>query len=169
MDRFVASAPRNDVVGSRLIFQISRSSSPGLTGRSQYPRDRSDRAVKPRHTGSPACAGDDSECAAAAVPFPNTASPSRGTIRPGFAQTFSLEKEGAGNAGCALHPRSRVQKLCEECAHEHTGSAETLRHPPRNGFTAYAVLSSATNSSCHRHCRLDGHSDPVGSHQPPTA
>jgi hypothetical protein len=23
-------------------------------------------------------------------------------------------KEGAGNAGCALHPRSRVQKLCEE-------------------------------------------------------
>jgi hypothetical protein len=30
-------------------------------------------------------------------------------------------------------------------AHEHTGSAETLRHSPRNGFTAYAVLSPATS------------------------
>src|SRR5712691_11026992 len=36
------------------------------------------------------------------------ASPSRGTICPRFAQTFSLE-EGAGNAGRTLHPRSRVQ------------------------------------------------------------
>jgi hypothetical protein len=26
----------------------------------------------------------------------------------------------------------------------------------RNGFTAYAVLSSATNSSCHRHRRIEG-------------
>ncbi len=50
-------------------------------------------------------------------------------------------KEGAGNAGCALHPRSRAQdaqKKTKENAHEHTGSAETLRHSPRNGFTAYA-------------------------------
>jgi hypothetical protein len=38
----------------------------------------------------------------------DTASPSRGTVCPRFVQTFSLE-EGAGNAGCALHPRSRVQ------------------------------------------------------------
>src|ERR1700704_82334 len=30
------------------------------------------------------------------------------------------KKEGAGNAGCALHPRSRVQCV-EDCAHEHTG------------------------------------------------
>jgi hypothetical protein len=34
--------------------------------------------------------------------------PSRDMICPSFAQTFSLV-EGAGNAGCALHPRSRVQ------------------------------------------------------------
>ena len=26
-----------------------------------------------------------------------------------------------------------------------------IRHPLRDGFTAYAVLSPATNSSCHRH------------------
>src|SRR5882724_8207122 len=35
---------------------------------------------------------------------------SRGAVRPRFAQTFrALKSEGAGNAGCALHPRSRVQ------------------------------------------------------------
>jgi hypothetical protein len=39
-----------------------------------------------------------------------------------------------------------VCKCTSKNAHEHTGSAETLRHPPRNGFTAYGVLSSATNS-----------------------
>src|SRR6266702_4269864 len=32
----------------------------------------------------------------------------------------------------------------EKCAHEHTGSAETLRPSPRNGFTAYSVLSLVT-------------------------
>jgi len=35
-------------------------------------------------------------------------------------------------------------------AHEHTGSAETLRPSPRNGFTAYSALSSVTGLSCHR-------------------
>src|SRR6478609_8264699 len=36
-------------------------------------------------------------------------------------QLFALDrKEGAGNAGCTLHPRSHVQWV-EECAHEHTG------------------------------------------------
>ena len=52
--------------------------------------------------------------------------------------------------------RGPVCKMGRENAHEHTGSAEAIRHSLRNGFTAYAVLSSATNSSCHRRCRLDG-------------
>jgi len=51
------------------------------------------------------------------------------------------KKEGAGNAGCALHPRSRAQRCAKESAHEHTGSAEALRHSLRNGFTAYFVIS----------------------------
>jgi hypothetical protein len=51
------------------------------------------------------------------------------------------KEEGAGNAGCALHPRSRVQRCAKENAHEHTGSAEALRHSLRNGFTAYNALS----------------------------
>ena len=52
---------------------------------------------------------------------------------------FSLppKSEGAGNTGCALHPRSRVQNCALKHAHEHTGSAETLRHSLRSGFTAY--------------------------------
>jgi hypothetical protein len=36
--------------------------------------------------------------------------------------------------------RGLVCKIVRRNAHEHTGSAETLRHSPRNGFTAYAVL-----------------------------
>jgi hypothetical protein len=34
--------------------------------------------------------------------------------------------------------------VLQESAHEHTGSAETLRPSLRNGFTAYFVLSPAT-------------------------
>jgi hypothetical protein len=52
--------------------------------------------------------------------------------------------------------RGLVCKIVRRNAHEHTGSAETLRHSPRNGFTAYAALFSATNSSCHRHRRIEG-------------
>ena len=37
-------------------------------------------------------------------------------------------REGAGNAGCALHPRSHAQWKVG-CAHEHTGSAEASGIP----------------------------------------
>ena len=67
--------------------------------------------------------------------------------RPRFAIILSLlEKEGAGKTGCALHPRSRVQIAHRKRAHEHTGSAETLRPSLRNGFTAYFVLSPVNGS-----------------------
>jgi hypothetical protein len=68
----------------------------------------------------------------------------------------SLEKRGSGE--CRMHaaPAVSCAKVVRRNAHEHTGSAEALRHSLRNGFTAYAVLSPATNSSCHRRCRLDG-------------
>ena len=41
-------------------------------------------------------------------------------------------REGAGKTGCALHPRSRVQKQIKD-AHEHTGSAEAVRPSLRKG------------------------------------
>jgi hypothetical protein len=34
----------------------------------------------------------------------------------------------------------------KECAHEHTGSAESIRPSLRNGFTAYFVLSPENGS-----------------------
>src|SRR6267378_5788460 len=43
---------------------------------------------------------------------PVTTFRSRGARRPSFASIFTPRKqEGAGKAGCALHPRSRVQLL----------------------------------------------------------
>ena len=48
-------------------------------------------------------------------------------------------EEGAGNTGCALHPRSRVQIVDRvHPAHEHTGSAETLRPSLRSGLRIIA-------------------------------
>ena len=73
-------------------------------------------------------------------------------FRPSHARNVAPSEkiEGAGKTGCALHPRSRVQ-TAQKNAHEHTGSAETLRPSPRNGFTAYIALSLATGLSCHHH------------------
>ena len=42
------------------------------------------------------------------------------------------------------------------------GLSGGIRHPLRNGFTAYAALSSATNSSCHRRRRMQRPLNPVG-------
>ena len=72
-------------------------------------------------------------------------------IAPELCQKFLApsKSEGAGNAGCALHPRSRVQK-CRKTAHEQTGSAEAIRHSLRNGLTAYIVLPGEPMLSCHR-------------------
>ena len=73
---------------------------------------------------------------------------SRDAVRPRFAREVSRpsKSKGAGNAGCTLHPRSRVQ-MGKESAHEHTGSAEAIRHSLRNGFTAYFVISPE-NRAC---------------------
>jgi hypothetical protein len=94
--------------------------------------------------------------------------PSRGAMCPRFACRCPSKEREQGTPG-ARCTRGLVCKIVRKNAHEHTGSAETLRHSPRNGFTAYAALSPATNSSCHRRCRLDGCFDPVGSISPPTA
>jgi hypothetical protein len=53
-------------------------------------------------------------------------------------------------------PAVSCARCTKKCAHEHTGSAEAIRHSLRNGLTAYAALSPATNSSCHRRSRIGG-------------
>ena len=79
------------------------------------------------------------------TPQKDTPSRSRRAARPRIYLKFPPQKEieGAGKTGCALHPRSRVQKQIKD-AHEHTGSAEAVRPSLRNGFTAYFALSLAT-------------------------
>jgi hypothetical protein len=60
--------------------------------------------------------------------------------------------------------RGLVCKMCEENAHEHTGTDGAIRHSLRNGFTAYAALSSATSSFLSPSPReLEAHPHPVGS------
>ena len=50
------------------------------------------------------------DCFAALAMTADTASPSRGAMRPKFCKkTLPSKSEGAGKTGCALHPRSRVQ------------------------------------------------------------
>src|ERR1700742_4750899 len=61
------------------------------------------------------------------------ASEKRGRTRP--------SREGAGKTGCAPHPRSHVQWVAKQDAHEQTGEAEAIRPSLRNGFTACLVLS----------------------------
>src|SRR5438128_3893398 len=93
---------------------------------------------------------------------------SRGAMRPGFARTVRPKKtEGAGNAGCPMHPQPRVRNKTKHTSVVTTGSPDSSRHSPRNGYTAYFVFSSATNSSCHRHPRIKGLSKPGRADAPP--
>jgi hypothetical protein len=118
--------------------------------------------------GRPVKPGDDTEDVALAFSKTQLRNPAARCAR--VVHEFSAPKT-RGRRECRVRaaPAVSCAKCTKKCAHEHTGSAETLRHPPRNGFTAYTALSSATNSCCHRRCRLDGYSDPVGSMSPPTA
>ena len=45
--------------------------------------------------------------------------------------------------------RGLVCKMVRRNAHEHTGSAEALRHSLRNGLTAYGALSPAIGYPMH--------------------
>src|SRR5713226_9255307 len=54
---------------------------------------------------------------------------------PEFLQNHSpRETEGAGNAGCPMHPQPRVRNKTKHTSVVTTGSPEETRHSPRNGF-----------------------------------
>src|SRR3954451_24466024 len=86
------------------------------------------------NTGSSAFADDDGECAANSRS--HTPPRSRRVKTPELCQQPPSRREGAGNAGCALHPQSRVQKVksTRGSHHRFTGAA---RHSPRNGFNVF--------------------------------
>jgi hypothetical protein len=85
---------------------------------------------------------------------------SRGAMRPRFALGSAPGSQRAQGRPGARCTRGLVCKMVQRTAHEHTGSAETLRPSLRSGLTAYAALSPATNSSCHRHRRINGFAEP---------
>src|SRR6202165_2403286 len=79
--------------------------------------------------------------------------PSRGAMRPRFAGNFlTLQSEGAGNTGCTLHPRSRVQQCTKKRTRAYRFSGGNPAFPAQ-WFTAYFALSPVTGLSCHRHPR----------------
>src|SRR6202023_2797706 len=79
---------------------------------------------------------------------------SRDAMRPRFASILS-PNEGVGNAGCPLHPRSRVRFVLVRSTRVTTSTPESPGIPARNGFTAYFVLSPVTGLFCHRRPRTD--------------
>ncbi len=104
MDRFVASAPRND--GANIIILAA-------------------------HLAPELCKF--------ASPFSNRG---RGECRV----------PNAPAASCALGVVSMHTSI-------HSGGTGNIRHSPRNGLTAYGVLSPETNSSCLRRRRIDDMSE----------
>jgi hypothetical protein len=60
-----------------------------------------------------------------------------------------------GMPGCALHPRSRAPMCAKKMRTRAYRFSGGIRHSLRNGLTAYATLSSATNSSCHRRRQIE--------------
>jgi len=91
---------------------------------------------------------------------------SRGGRRPRFACRFP---QTGGSRECRMHaaPAVSCAKLCKECAHEHTGSAEAIRHSLRNGFTAYNALSPENRALLSPSPHGNWHVGPVGLSAPP--
>jgi hypothetical protein len=76
--------------------------------------------------------------------------PSRGAARPSCECRHATRKlEGAGNAGCTMHPQPCVQRVKAHKRSYHR-YAETFRHSPRDGFTVSFVISPVTGLCCHR-------------------
>src|SRR5438552_14674772 len=62
-------------------------------------------------------------------------------FRPSFASSFApLRTEGAGNAGCALHPRSRVPKCVKKAHTSIQGSGNTPTSPAQWLYGLYRAL-----------------------------
>jgi hypothetical protein len=80
---------------------------------------------------------------------------SRDSLSPEFCQSFAPSsnrgrtrpsKRGRGEDRVRAAPAVSCAMCIKRNAHEHTGSAETLRPSPRNGSTAYIALSLVNRS-----------------------
>jgi hypothetical protein len=138
MDCFVASAPRNDVDDDAppttvILREGGVSSTPRILV----------SIVNVSEYWMPACAGMTGGYASAF---------SRHTA-PEFCKFICPQKRrGRREDRVRAAPAVSCARIDIEDAHEHTGSAETLRPSLRDGFTAYFVLSPVRPELvCHRH------------------
>src|SRR2546423_13946763 len=105
-------------------------------------RGLSVQSLLPLDTGSPAFAGEDEWRY------------SRGMVSPELCKFVGpLENRGRREDRLPTAPAVSCAKRTVVDAHEHTGSAETARPSPRNGFTAYFALSPVSGLFCHRRRR----------------
>jgi hypothetical protein len=82
-------------------------------------------------------------------------------------ETFPLEKRGSRECRVHAAPAVSCAKCTRKNAHEHTGSAEAIRHSLRNGFTAYGALSPEYRAFLPPSSREYGFVRPVGLATPP--
>src|ERR1700681_2914793 len=97
----------------------------------------------------------------------DTHSRSRDAMRPSFASMPSQEREGAGKAGCALHPRSRVQTCTKTRTRAYRFSGEHPAFPAQGreqvqkvsiiqrdavGVSTVVSRSAAAIISCEKFC-----------------
>src|SRR5260370_21956156 len=75
---------------------------------------------------------------------------------------FAQENRGRRESRVPAAPAASRAKSSEAHERSHRGFTGLTRPSLRNGFTAYFVLSPATNSSCHRRPRIKVLPDPVG-------
>src|SRR5450432_2285682 len=75
--------------------------------------------------------------------------------------------KGVGNAGCPLHPRSRVHVVLVRSTRVTTSTPESPGIPARNGFNSYLELSPVTGLFATVVCELTFCLHPVGPTQHP--
>jgi len=88
-------------------------------------------------------------------------------ICPSCTYRFAQKVRGRRERRVLAAPAVSCARCTRKCAHEHTGTGGAFRRSLRNGPTAYAALSPATNSSCHRRQRISGRSSSVELISPP--
>ena len=90
----------------------------------------------------------------------NIISRSRGCNELEVCINVSLQNRGRRERRVLAAPAVSCAIVRRRNAHEHTGTDGAFRRSLRNGLTAYAARSPATNSSCHRRQRIGGSSKP---------
>src|SRR5712664_3175851 len=85
-------------------------------------------------------------------------------MRPSYSnEPPSKKQEGAGNAGCALHPRPPVQQ--ESTGVSNQGYTATAGIPCTMVLTVSFVISSVTMLGCHRRSRKSASLAPASERQ----